>query len=65
MAKLTYWKATSTYDCDDIRAKTKKQCVLMVSEQHNARHYLAPVKVEVVYESAFDLLNKAKNRSFL
>lgn len=56
--KLVYWVAPILNDSEayNIRAKTLKQCKLLVSRHHTPGDYGEPFKVETVYDDAFDLM---------
>ena len=63
--KLTYWYAQAKTDsnCYSIRAKTRKACYQELEAWSERRYewekfYNKPVKVEVEYKDAFDLMNK-------
>ena len=61
MAKLKYWLAVQNEDSQifNIIAKTKKECVRLISEGDASFAYEAPVKKEIVYKDGFDLFKKA------
>jgi len=56
--KMTYWMAECLYDSSayNVRAKTKREVVNMVADNFNPDDYGEPKKVEVEYDSTFDLL---------
>lgn len=59
--KLTYWYAQRLDDSDvySVREKTKKAALASVKEQSDFGHFGPVVKVEVEYDSGFDLLTYA------
>ena len=68
MAKLVYWVAVQNEDnaCYNIVAKTKKDCLQQIASTDawwGPSGYEAPIKKEVQYTDAFDLLDKVTGDS--
>lgn len=60
MATLTYWVAACITDSDvySVVAKTKKECIEKLSSPDNQHNkFEAPIKREVYYKDAFDLMD--------
>jgi len=68
MAKLVYWVAVQNEDnaCYNIVAKTKKECLQQIASTDawwGPSGFEAPVKKEVHYKDALDLLDKVTGDS--
>ena len=61
--KLSYWVAECLRDskCYSLRAKTKKEVVVMLATTHDPAGYGPVKKVEIEYRDAFDLMNECMN----
>ena len=56
--KLTYWVAQCLNESDaySMRARTRKECVAMLTDDYNPEDYAPPKKVTIEYRDGFDLL---------